>query len=77
MEQREANGLLGVQFTPETWEDVRIWVQGHAEQGEIVATPTRLYLPVGLNNMVTADENDVIWWDPEGGPNAFSLERFD
>ena len=75
MEQREANGLLGVQFTPETWEDVRIWVQGHAEQGEIVATPTRLYLPVGSNGMVQVDPGDTIWWDAEGGVNAFSLTR--
>lgn len=77
MEQHEANGQFGVKFTPETYEDVRLWVQDRALQAEIVATPTRLYLPVGLNNMVTADENDVIWWDPEGGDNAFSLERFE
>lgn len=77
MEQLEANGHFGVKFAPETWDDARLWVQDRAEQGEIIATPTRLYLPVGLSNMVTADENDVIWWDPAGGPNAFSLERFD
>lgn len=76
MEQLEAHGMYGVKFTPETYEDVRLWVQGHAVQGEIVATPTRLYLPVGLSSMVTADENDVIWWDPDGGANAFSIERF-
>lgn len=77
MELREANGLFGVEFNPRDYEDVRMWVQDRAVQGEIVATPTRLYLPVGLNHMVTADQNDVIWWDPEGGPNAFSLERFE
>lgn len=75
MEQREANGLIGVTFSPEEYLAVREWVQGHALQGEIVATPTRLYLPVGLNGMVTVDEGDTIWWDPEGLENAFSLER--
>lgn len=75
MEQLEANGLLGAVFTPETYEEVRQWVQDRAVQAEIVATPTRLYLPVGLNNMVTADENDIIWWDPDGLENAFSIER--
>lgn len=75
MEQREANGLTGVAFTPDDYELVRQWVQDRAAQ-EIVATPTRLYLPVGTNGMVTVDENDVIWWDAEGGVNAFSLERF-
>ena len=77
MEQREANGLFGVAFTAENFEPVRQWVQDRAVQGEIVATPTRLYLPVGTNNMAQVDENDVIWWDPDGGPNAFSVERFD
>lgn len=77
MEQLEAHGHLGVKFTVEEWDHVRQWVQDKAVQGEIVATPTRLYLPVGIGNMVTADENDVIWWDPEGGPNAFFLERFE
>lgn len=75
MELLEAGGLHGAVFTPQTYEEVRQWVQDRAVQGEIVATPTRLYLPVGLNNMVTADENDIIWWDPEGLENAFSIER--
>lgn len=75
MELREANGLFGAVFTPKTHSEVRQWVQDRSTYREIVATPTRLYLPVGNDNMVTADENDTIWWDPEGGPNAFSLER--
>jgi len=75
MEIREANGLTGAVFTPETYADVRQWVQDRSIQGEIVATPTRLYLPVGLTAMAQVDEGDVIWFDPEGGPNAFSLER--
>lgn len=75
MEQREANGLLGVTFTAEDYEAVRQWVQDRAEQAEIVATPTRLYLPVGSVHMAQVDADDVIWWDPEGGVNAFSIER--
>lgn len=77
MEQLEAHGHFGVKFTPETYSDVRQWVQDRSTYGEIVATPTRLYLPVGLNDMATVDENDVVWWDPEGLENAFSIERFD
>lgn len=77
MEQLEAHGHLGVKFTPDTWEGVRQWVQDRSINGEIVATPTRLYLPVGRDHMVTLDENDVVWWDPEGGDNAFHIERFD
>jgi hypothetical protein len=76
MEQREANGLLGVTFTADTYDDVRLWVQDRAAQGEIVATPTRLYLPVASNGMTVVDENDTVWWDPEATyPNAFSIER--
>lgn len=75
MELREANGLTGVVFTPETHLEVRQWVQDRATQGEIVATPTRLYLPVGLQGMASVDEGDTIWFDTEGGPNGFSLER--
>lgn len=77
MEQLEAHGHFGVRFTAETHLDVRQWVQDRAVQGEIVASPTRLYLPVGSSSMAQVDENDVIWWDPEGGDNAFSIERFD
>lgn len=77
MELREANGLTGVVFHSTDYQDVRQWVQDRAVQDEIVATPNRLYLPVGMNNMVQVDENDVIWWDVGGGPNAFSIERFD
>lgn len=77
MELREANGLMGAVFTPETFNDVRQWVQDRSTFGEIVATPGRLYLPVGRNGMATADSNDVIWWDAEGGDNAFSIERFE
>jgi hypothetical protein len=75
MELKTQGDHEGVVFTPDSYLDVRQWVQDRAEQGEIVATPTRLYLPVGLSNMVTADEDDVIWFDPHGGVNAFSLER--
>lgn len=75
MELLEANGLSGAVFTPQDFEAVRQWVQDRAKQDVIVATPTRLYLPVGSNGMVTADENDIIWWDPEGLENAFSIER--
>ena len=76
MEQIERDdGHLGVKFTVEEWDHVRQWVQDKAVQGEIVATPTRLYLPVASNGMVVVDENDTIWWDAAGGVNAFSLER--
>lgn len=77
MELREANGLTGVVFTRETFVDVRQWVQDRSTYGEIVATPDRLYLPVGRNDMATVDANDVIWWDADGGENAFSIERYD
>lgn len=76
MEQREANGLFGVTFTADDFEAVRQWVQDRAAQAEIVATSTRLYLPVGSNFMAQVDADDVIWWDPEGGVNAFQIERF-
>ena len=75
MEQREANGLVGVVFDPEELEAVRQWVQDRAEQAEIIATPTRLYLPIASNGMVQVDPGDTIWWDAEGGVNAFSLTR--
>lgn len=75
MELREANGLTGVVFTPESYLDVRQWVQDRSIQGEIIATPTRLYLPVGLKGMAVVDSGDTIWHDAEGGENAFSLER--
>lgn len=75
MEQQEANGLLGVTFTAEEHEAVRQWVQGKAGGREIVASETRLYLPVALTGMAAVDPGDTIWWDAEGGENAFSLER--
>lgn len=75
MELRESGGLEGVVFTPSTYTEVRQWVQDRSTYTEIVATPTRIYLPVGVSGMATADENDVIWWDPEGLENAFSIER--
>ena len=76
MELKEAPGLEGVVFTAHDFEPVRQWVQDRATNGEIVATPTRLYLPLGASNMVTADENDIIWFAPQAvTPNAFSLER--
>lgn len=77
MELREANGLFGAVFTPETYDEVRTWVQDRSTYGEIVATPSRLYLPVGASGMATADANDVIWWDEHGGENAFQIERFE
>lgn len=74
MDVREANGLQGVVFNTESYADVRQWVQDRAVQ-EIVATPTRLYLPVGLTGMAAVDPGDTIFHDPDGGPNAFSLDR--
>lgn len=77
MEQREdANGKIGVDFTATNHEEVRLWVQNLAGAQEIVATPARLYLPVGSVHMVTAGPGDTIWFDPElPGPNAFSITR--
>ena len=75
MNQREVGGLEGVTFTAEDFELVRQWVQDRAVQAEIIATPTRLYLPVGKSGMVSVDADDTIWWDAEGSDNAFSLER--
>lgn len=75
MELHESGGLSGATFTPETYMEVRQWVQDRSTFGEIVSTPRRLYLPIGESNMVTLDEGDIVWWDPEGGPNAFSIER--
>lgn len=76
MELREANGLTGVVFTTADYESVRQWVQDRSTYTEIVSTPARLYLPVGKAGMATVDANDVIWWDAEGGDNAFQIERF-
>lgn len=75
MDVHEKNGLTGVTFDAENVESVRQWVQDRAEQGEIIATTTRLYLPVGKSSMAAVDPGDTIWWDAEGGVNAFSLER--
>ena len=77
METLEANGLTGVVCTEDSRELVRQWVQDRAAQSEITAqaAPLRLYLPVGSNGMAVVDAGDTIWWDPEGGVNAFSLER--
>lgn len=75
MQQHGTDGRVGATFTSEDHEAVRQWVQDKAVQQEIIATPTRLYLPVGLTGMVTVDEGDVIWFDPDGGDNAFSLDR--
>lgn len=69
------NGLVGVTFTADNYLDVRQWVQDRSTYGEIVATTTRLYLPVGLSGMGTVEPGDTIWWDAEGGPNAFQIER--
>jgi|TARA_R100000482_G_scaffold124710_2_gene78559 hypothetical protein len=76
MQEKSANGLKGALFTPQTFREVRLWVQDRAVQGEIVATESRLYLPVGNARMVVVEEGDTVWFDPEdSGPNPFSIER--
>ena len=75
MEQREKDGLFGVTFTADEYTVVRQWAQDRAEQGEITATPARLYLPV-YSSMTTVEEGDTIWFDPEStSPNAFKVDR--
>ena len=74
MIEYEDSGYFGVTFTEGEFNTVRQWVQDRAAQ-EIVATPKRLYLPVGEVHMETVDDGDEIWWDPSGGVNAFSLAR--
>lgn len=75
MQQQEHDGKEGVTFTPEEYEAVRQWVQDRSQQSEIIATPTRLYLPV-YGSMTTLDEGDTVWFDPSSDkPNAFSVER--
>lgn len=62
-------------FTADTYDFVRQWVQDRAAQ-EIVATPTRLYLPILTTGMVQVDPGDEVQFDPElPGPNAFSVVR--
>lgn len=75
MEELHKDGLVGVVFTPDQYEDVRQWVQDRAVQGEIVATPTRLYLPI-YGSMTTLDEGDTVWFNPESSsPDAFQVDR--
>lgn len=75
MEQRERDGQEGVTFTAAESEAVRQWVQDRAVQGEIVATPTRLYLPV-YGSMTTLEEGDTVWFYPDSDQdNAFRVER--
>ena len=67
--------MESVTFTEDNYEFVRQWVQDRSVQ-EIVATPTRLYLPILTTDMVQVDPGDEIQWDPElPGPNAFSVVR--
>lgn len=68
--------MESIVFTADDYLNVRQWVQDRAEQGEIVATPARLYLPIFTDNMVQVDPGDEILFDPElPGPNAFSVVR--
>lgn len=75
MEQRDQDEYQGVTFTAEEYEAVRQWVQDRSLQGEVVATPTRLYLPV-YGSMTTVEEGDTIWFDTYSTkPNPFKVER--
>ena len=75
VKQLEKDGLVGVVFTPAEYEAVRQWVQDRSQQGEIVATPSRLYLPVH-GSMTTLDEGDTLWFDPSStSPDAFKVDR--
>ena len=75
MDQLEHDGLVGVVFTPEQSEAVRQWVQDRSAQREVIATSTRLYLPV-YGSMTTLDEGDTVWFDPTSDkPDAFTVER--
>lgn len=75
LEQHEKDGLIGVTFTEATHEAVRQWVQDLSHQQEIVATPTRLYLPC-YGSMTTVDEGDTVWFDPRSTAiNPFTVER--
>lgn len=57
-------------------EAVRQWVQDRSSSVEIVATPTRLYLPV-YGSMTTVEPGDTVWFDPAATtPDAFRVERF-
>lgn len=75
MEQHERDEFQGVTFTAEEHEAVRQWVQDRSQQSEVIATPTRLYLPV-FGSMTTVDEGDTIWFDTYSTkPNPFQIER--
>lgn len=74
MEQLTKDDKTGVRFTAEEYEVVRQWVQDRAAQ-EIIATPGRLYLPVGEQAMTTIGEGDLIWWAGGLYPNNFQVER--
>ena len=75
MEELTRDGLVGVLFVPDQSEAVRQWVQDRSAQTEVIATSTRLYLPV-YGSMTTLDEGDTVWFDPTSDkPNAFSVER--
>lgn len=68
--------MESVIFTADDPEFARQWVQDRAEQGEIVATTKRLYLPVLTTGMVAVEPGDLIQFDPDlPGPNAFSVVR--
>lgn len=73
--QFEDGTSLGVTFTAEDHEAVAEWVRGKAAQGDVVATPTRLYLPV-YTSMTVVEDGDRIWFDTASDrDNAFKVER--
>ena len=75
VKQIEKDGLVGVVFTPAEYEAVRQWVQDRSQQGELVATPTRLYLAV-YGSITTLGVGDTVWFDPSStSPDAFKVDR--
>lgn len=75
MDELTRDGLVGVLFVPEQSEAVRQWVQDRSAQREVIATSTRLYLPV-YGSMTTLDEGDTVWFDPTSDkPDAFTVGR--
>lgn len=75
MQELYKDDMEGVVFTPEDHLDVRQWVIDRSPQSDVVATETRLYLPV-YRSMTTVDPGDTIWFSPDStSPNAFQVER--
>ena len=64
-----------VVFTADSYMDVRQWVQDRSTYQEIVATASRLYLPIRDDTMVAVAPGEVIRWNPDGGSNAFTVEH--